>query len=159
MEKTTFKKILSVALSIVAVVLFYFIGRILGIEPLEEIGVNLAAIVVGWVIYYAEKWTGLKLDLINNALVKEKVLEGMKWAEGKAIEAFKLDEIITSGLDKAELAIEKITEKLGVNEETAEELVEYYFPQFRPILQDYWKKLAEEAITNAALPTSTEEQS
>ena len=159
MEKTTFKKILSIALSIAAVALFYFTGKALGIEPLEEVGVDLAAVIVGWVIYFAEKWTGLKLDLINNALVKEKVLEGMKWAEGKAIEAFKLDEIITSGIDKAELAIEKITEKLGVSEDTAEELVEYYFPQFRPILQDYWKKLAEESITNAALPKSTEEQS
>lgn len=143
------KKILSVILSIVAVVAFYLGGKWLGIEPLEEIGVDLAAVIVVWVIYYAEKWTGLKLDLLNNALVKDKVLEGMKWAEGKAIETFKLHSLIVAGEQKAEWALSQVTQKLGVSEEKAGELIAYYFPQFRPILQNYWKELAEEMKANS----------
>lgn len=132
-------------ITVLAIAGFYVAGKILNINVVEQFAPYAAAFLVSWIIYIMQKWFGVKLDFLNNELVKQKVVEAIVWAEGKAIEKFKLNDVITEGKKKAEWAAKQILSSLpNIDEEKAAELISYYFPQVRPVAEKMWFELANE---------------
>jgi hypothetical protein len=148
-KKTT---ILGIIATVVAVIALYITGKMLDINVAEQFAPYVATILIGWVLYAAQKWFGVKLDFLNNEFTKQKTVEAIIWAEGKAIEKFKLDDVITEGKKKAQWAAAQVVGSLpNIDEERASELIAYYFPQVRPVAEKMWHELADEIKSKSAL--------
>lgn len=151
MEKNKKVTILGIIAAVAAVIFLYITGKMLDINVAEQFAPYLATVLVGWIIYAVQKWFGVKLDFLDNEFTKQKVVEAIIWAEGKAIEKFKLDDVITDGKKKAKWAAAQILSSLpNVDEERASELISYYFPQVRPVAEKMWQELAQEIKPKSA---------
>lgn len=148
-KKTT---IIGVIVTILASIGLYITGKLLDINVAEQFAPYIATILIGWVLYAVQKWFGVKLDFLNNDYVKQKAVEAIVWAEGKAIEKFKLDDVVTEGKKKAEWAAQQVLASLpNIDENKASELISYYFPQVRPVAEKMWLELANEIKTKAEI--------
>lgn len=145
MEKNKKVTILGIIAAVAAVIILYITGKMLDINVAEQFAPYMATVLIGWIIYAVQKWFGVKLDFLDNEFTKQKVVEAIIWAEGKAIEKFKLDDVITDGKKKAKWAAAQILSSLpNVDEDRASELISYYFPQVRPVAEKMWQELAQE---------------
>ena len=146
------KKALGVLLTVLAASGFYLVGKALEIDVIGQFAPYIATAVVGWIVFYAEKWFGLKLEFLDSEFTRQKVSDAIVWAEGKAIEEFKLNKFITDGKQKGVWALSKLIETLpNLDEQTARSLIDNYFPLIRSSVERMWFEIAEEAKVKAAL--------
>jgi hypothetical protein len=151
-NNSTFKKIIGLIVTIITVVGFYLFGKALGMNVVAEFAPYIATLAIGWVIYLVQKWFGIKLDFLNNDFTKQKVIESIFWAEGKAIEKFKIDAVVSEGKKKANWAAGQLISSLPqMDEKKASEMIAHYFPQVRPTVEKMWLELAEEMKKKAEL--------
>lgn len=156
-NKSTLKKILGYIAAVLAFVGLYVGGKMLGIDVMPYLAPPLAVAALGWIIYLAQKWFKLKLDVLNNAWTQEKVKEAILYAEEQAVKLFKTDELITTGKDKLKNAIEYMVTKLGFSEDEAADKIDSFFGMTRKPITELWESLVKEiAAKGVLMPPATE---
>jgi hypothetical protein len=152
METKKKKTIVGIIATVLATIGLYITGKMLEINVVEQFAPYAATFLISWIVYVAQKWFGVKLDFLSNEFVKQKAVEAIVWAEGRAIEKFKLNDVITEGKKKAEWAASQVLASLpNIDETKASELISYYFPQVRPVAEKMWLELANEIKSKSEL--------
>ncbi len=146
------KKALGIIATIIMLGIVYITGKWMDLDLIEKFAPYLATALTGWIVFYAEKWFGLKMEYLNSEIIRQQVVEAIVWAEGKAIEEFKLNRFIVEGKEKARWAVSKLIQQLpNLDEPSAEKLVDDYFPQIRPTVEQMWLDLVDEMKTKLSL--------